>query len=528
MSNNSKDTFQTNELNDKFRQLTDEELPDTKNNNYTSIDLIINQYGYRKEVWLILISVFLCFILNGYLTTSFCSFILAYQKKFSLTNSQISILGTVFFITKFISSFSVGYQTHFLSRIVIIRLALFSCIISSIINALLLTYKILLFNQFINGLSAGIFEIASFNIACEYTPIKYRGWSMLSIWNGYNVGVLFPNLIMLVTMPLHQPEGLRITLLICSGILGLCGLFILAFLKDSPRNDIMNGKYLSAFDLLEKMKGGPLDEEEKDKIIKAIVNNKEENNDIRDIGAKSEAAGIKEVFEGEMRKIGIMLVIICFFGNIINDGFQLVLNLLLEKINNTSQSEEYNVLKENILINTIGLPSNFLIGIFTELKILGRRHTQAIGFFILSIFIFPVFFAPNNAYIYLIFFMFFTCITNMVNVYVSEIYPTKTRDLALGVIQAVGYFGSCISQFVFVYLNDWNFYICPIVFMVLCFVNSVLSMCLKVDTVGRPLDGAVIETKKKENYNAIIELGVKNNSGKDENINTMKLDNEEK
>ena len=69
MSNTSKDTFQTNDLNDKFRQLTDEELPDTKTNNYTSIDLFINQYGYRKEVWLILISVFLCFILNGYLTT---------------------------------------------------------------------------------------------------------------------------------------------------------------------------------------------------------------------------------------------------------------------------------------------------------------------------------------------------------------------------------------------------------------------------------------------------------------------------
>ena len=62
--------------------------------------------------------------------------------------------------------------------------------------------------------------------------------------------------------------------------------------------------------------------------------------------------------------------------------------------------------------------------------------------------------------------------------------------------------------------------------MVLCFVNSVLSMCLKVDTVGRPLDGAVIDTKKKENYNAIIELGVKNN--KDDNINTMKLNNEKK
>ena len=138
-----------------------------------------------------------------------------------------------------------------------------------------------------------------------------------------------------------------------------------------------------------------------------------------------------------------------------------------------------------------------------------------------------IYYLALNLSIYLIFFMFFTCITNMVNVYVSEIYPTKTRDLALGVIQAVGYFGSCISQFIFVYLNDWNFYICPIVFMVLCFVNSVLSMCLKVDTVGRPLDGAVIEEKKKESYNAFIELGVKSNSSI-EDINTMKLDNEEK
>ena len=58
---------------------------------FTILDKIINDYGYGWEVNKIIFSAFLCFILNGYLTTSYCSFMLGFKKKFDLTNNQISL-----------------------------------------------------------------------------------------------------------------------------------------------------------------------------------------------------------------------------------------------------------------------------------------------------------------------------------------------------------------------------------------------------------------------------------------------------
>ena len=43
---------------------------------FTLLDKLINDYGYGWEVNKIIFSAFLCFILNGYLTTSYCSFML--------------------------------------------------------------------------------------------------------------------------------------------------------------------------------------------------------------------------------------------------------------------------------------------------------------------------------------------------------------------------------------------------------------------------------------------------------------------
>lgn len=515
-----KKNLSSNPIKGDFNSLADEEN-NSNDNAKISIDKIINDYGYGWEIWKIIISVFLCFILNGFLTTSFCSFILAYQKLFSLSSGQISILGTLFFITKFISSFTVGYLSHLFNRIYILRASLCIAFASCLFNSFFLSFSILLLIQFFNGICAGVFEITSFNIACEFTPIRFRGWVMLSIWNGYNVGVLFPNLIMYFTMPQHQPEGLNLTLGACSLVILICAVFCFIFLKDSPRNDIVNGKIEDGIKTLEKLtKNKAFTEEEKGEILKSTLQYKRpDNDDIRDIDINKTIGGISAIFSNGMKRTGIILVFICFFGNIINDGFQLVLNLLLEKIEKISINNEYNVLKNNILINTIGLPSNLVLGLFTEFKVLGRRHTQALGFFLLAIVIFPILLVPQKAYICLIFFMFFTCITNMVNVYVSEIYPTKTRDLALGFIQAIGYFGSCVSQFVFVYLTDWNFYICPIIFMILCVCNGILSMSLKIDTYGRPLDSSITPTplfsiEKKEKLNSIVELGIQEEKGK--------------
>ena len=106
--------------------------------------------------------------------------------------------------------------------------------------------------EFINGFFAGIFEITSFNVACEFILLRLGGWILLTIWNGYNVGVLFPNLIMSKTMPKHDPSGLPKTLYLCSLVILFCIVFGCVFYTDSPRNYIFNGKQEEALKILKK------------------------------------------------------------------------------------------------------------------------------------------------------------------------------------------------------------------------------------------------------------------------------------
>jgi hypothetical protein len=122
----------------------------------------------------------------------------------------------------------------------------------------------------------------------------------------------------------------------------------------------------------------------------------------------------------------------------------------------------------------------------------------------------------------------------MVNVYVSEIYPTKSRDLALGVIQATGYFGSCISQYLLVWLNNINVNICPILFLIMCCINSINSLCLKVETAGKPLDdmnnnNQINEKikKDKKKYLNIGDMGVEEKLDEDNGDNSNNNDGKE-
>ena len=465
---------------------------------FTLLDKLINDYGYGWEVNKIIFSAFLCFILNGYLTTSYCSFMLGFKKKFDLTNNQISFIGMGFCLSKFVTNFLIGFLTNLLGRMFVLKFSLIFTFFCNLSISLFCEYKIIVIVEFINGFFAGIFEITSFNVACEFIPVRFRGWILLTIWNGYNVGVLFPNLIMLRTMPEHDPSGLPKTLYLCSLVILLCTIFSCVFYTDSPRNYIINGKNDDAINILKRMKKNDefFTEETKREIYNSVP-----PKTISDFSLSN----YKEVFKHGMFTTGVLLLFICFNGTMINDGFQLVLNLILEKVKQSDKSAHTRtILMENIIINSIALPSNLIVGAFTEFKILGRKYTQSVGFFIMGTVMIPVIINPNFASTFFIFFMFFTCITNMVNVYVSEVYPTKIRDWALGMIQGSGYLGSFIAQYLFVYLNDLNVYYCPILFFVICTLNGFLCSCLKVEPMGKPLD---IHTEKNSFISSKDKLG---------------------
>jgi len=462
---------------------------------FTLLDKLINDYGYGWEVNKIIFSAFLCFILNGYLTTSYCSFMLGFKKKFDLNSNQISLIGMGFCLSKFVTNFSIGFLTNLLGRMFVLKFALIFTFICNLLISLFCEYNVIVIVEFLNGFFAGVFEITSFNVACEFIPVRFRGWILLTIWNGYNVGVLFPNLIMLKTMPDHDPSGLPKTLYLCSLVILLCTVFGCVFYTDSPRNFIINGKRNEAIKILKKMKKDDkyFTEEIKKEIYESVP-----PKTLSDFSLMN----YKEVFEHGMFMTGILLLFICFNGTMINDGFQLVLNLILEKVKQSDKSAHTRtVLMENITINSIALPSNLIMGAFAEFRILGRRNTQSIGYILMGLVMIPVIINPNTASTFFIFFMFFTCITNMVNVYVSEVYPTKIRDWALGMIQGSGYLGSFIAQYLFVYLNDLSVYYCPILFFVICVLNGICCMMLTVEPMGKPLD---IHTKEDDSEKAKI------------------------
>ena len=503
-NNNSKDINSYNNNNSRNIELKEESQRELASfgavdkTQFTILDKIINDYGYGWEVNKIIFSAFLCFILNGYLTTSYCSFMLGFKKKFDLTNNQISFIGMGFCLSKFVTNFLIGFLTNLLGRMFVLKFSLIFTFFCNLSISLFCEYKVIVIVEFINGFFAGIFEITSFNVACEFIPVRFRGWILLTIWNGYNVGVLFPNLIMLKTMPEHDPSGLPKTLYLCSLVILLCTIFSCAFYTDSPRNYIINGKNEDAINILKRMKKNDdfFTEEIKREIYNSVPPKTISNFSL---------SNYKEVFKHGMFTTGVLLLFICFNGTMINDGFQLVLNLILEKVKQSDKSAHTRtILMENIIINSIALPSNLIVGAFTEFKILGRKYTQSVGFFIMGTVMIPVIINPNFASTFFIFFMFFTCITNMVNVYVSEVYPTKIRDWALGMIQGSGYLGSFIAQYLFVYLNDLNVYYCPILFFVICTLNGFLCSCLKVEPMGKPLD---IHTEKNSFISSKDKLG---------------------
>ena len=500
-NNNSKDinSYNNNPRRIELKEESQRELASfgaVDRTQFTILDKIINDYGYGWEVNKIIFSAFLCFILNGYLTTSYCSFMLGFKKKFDLTNNQISFIGMGFCLSKFVTNFLIGFLTNLLGRMFVLKFSLIFTFFCNLSISLFCEYKVIVIVEFINGFFAGIFEITSFNVACEFIPVRFRGWILLTIWNGYNVGVLFPNLIMFKTMPEHDPSGLPKTLYLCSLVILLCTIFSCAFYTDSPRNYIINGKNEEAINILKRMKKNDdfFTEEIKRDIYNSVPPKTISNFSL---------SNYKEVFKHGMFTTGVLLLFICFNGTMINDGFQLVLNLILEKVKQSDKSAHTRtILMENIIINSIALPSNLIVGAFTEFKILGRKYTQSIGFFIMGMVMIPVIINPNFASTFFIFFMFFTCITNMVNVYVSEVYPTKIRDWALGMIQGSGYLGSFIAQYLFVYLNDLNVYYCPILFFITCTLNGFLCSCLKVEPMGKPLDihtenNSIISSKEK-------------------------------
>lgn len=441
------------------------------------IDSIIGEYGYRWQIWKIIIGINLIFIIDGIMSNYFGSMIPAYQALFKLSNEQISLLGLIFFILKFIGSLITGYLAIFIKRLTVIYICSSFLTILTLLHSLFISFPLLIFYRVLIGLFCGIVEPLAMNLLCECLPIRMRGFFLSSVWGGFVMGQLIVNGIMLRTMPNFESSGLAVTFMFSAIISLFCLVFAYLMIRESPRYDLINKNYESAFETLALLKNKEFFTNDVRSII--IIESKNNPTNIE------ESTDFIDLFTPSLRYTTLVLTFLNLLGNLLNDGPVIIMAQFLHSINKTTEGD---TLSQLILGNVLSFISIYCLGLMIEVKFLGRKYTLFSGFILLVPIIIPILIIPKYAFIFYGIYQFLVNNANLIQVYTSEVYSTKVRNFASGYVNAVGYMGSAASQYIFLYLYGINMFL-PFHFMIgVSVASAIFCLFLKVETYHKPLD----------------------------------------
>jgi MFS family permease len=437
------------------------------------IDQIIGKYGYGTNIILYILCAILVISVSGYFTTLFSSTILAYQKLFNLNDNDLMAIATLYFIFKITGSMTVGHITKKISRITVINTALVLLTICNILMGVF--YKNLPWmycSRVLTGFFSGNIETLITNVLCEHLPIHYRGLILTSVWTGWSIGQIIPNLIMLRFMRNFESSGLDKTIILSTFIPLTALIFCLLFLKDSPRHFILKEDYNKGFQILKTYEPN-ITEEMKNVMIKEI---KEGVN-------KQHKGKFRELFYKKFRLLTFCILFLNFMSNMLNDGFALIVNLTLEEIDNS------NILWDAITVIIFSMPSCFIAGVLSDIKWIGRKWCNFMGYLFLCLSLILAVVFPSKISLFLGLYNIFINFGNIVIVtYTSEIYPSKLRDLASSMGFTFSNLGSCSSQMIFIKLHQLSTF-SPYYFIIaVCLVCSMISWVLPYETYRRPLD----------------------------------------
>jgi MFS family permease len=477
-------TFQS--LNEEDNKLIKENVDEKQQDN--DIDAIIDKEGYKFFTYKQLGLVFLLMSVGGMHMTAFSSMIIPFTNMFQIKDWLIKVLSSILFLGVGLGSFVLGRLTNNWTRTFTINLFMSILAIASV--ALSFCSNPILFGivRFILGFCLGILTPVSLNLLTECLPIYLRAFILTSVWLGYFFGQIILEVIMLYVMPDLEIVHITATLLYSSIIPIFCFIMCFFFLEDSPRNLILRNKETEGIEILEKITGRKIDNLAKENIIKKIKEgvNKEFSSDF------------KEIFNSKYLCLTILLSIIWLYNSFILYGPGVVTTLTLKSLGVVKQHSNYTIILEMIKINLFCFPGCILSGLLCEVKFLGRKKSLILVFLLslislILLIIFPnfysLFFGLTQAFVDMGF--------NITSVYSCEVYPTKIRDTALGFLFFSTHLGGTLSQFFYLFINDFGIWIPYYVTIAFVIVNLSLTISLPYETYDKNLDFEY-ENKKDE------------------------------
>ena len=304
--------------------------------------------------------------------------------------------------------------------------------------------------------------------------MHFRGLTLTSVWLGFTFGQLITLCNISIIMPLFEFFKVEKYLISLIPYHLVVFLIVFLFLKDSPRNLLVNGHSEDAFDIIENMLKRDLTHEEKELLKDQVV-------------LENEKDSFYNFYKSEYFSISVVICFIGLIGSMLIYGPMLLSNLEISNKDNGT-SNEGNMAKMVLLVLVSGI-ANPIGGFLTEIEFFGRRRSCASASLIgvLSGLLMIAF--PESKLIFeaILSFSAFLFI-NVFSSYMLELFPTKYRGIAVSMFYTSMRIGGFTSQFIFEFL----FMTTPILpycaYSLLFFTTIILLYLLPYNTSGRPLD----------------------------------------
>lgn len=495
---------------------------------------IVDKGGWNRKTVKSLINAILANIVIGFYLTYFYYIIIPFQKYYDLSDFMVMMISSTNFLGFFFGNLLSGVLSQKFDRKTIIIFAVCGNLICHLLHC---TFRnIIMFTIFrtLSSLFVGFYEILVFSIYCEYLPIYLRGFFLNLMFATYFLGAIFfllickiylPNLNFNPYIPEHF-QDFHAAILQFSIVILLCLVSSIFFMEDSPRNLIMNNQLEKAKEILNFYTEGRINDEDM-KTIARNLKNKGENQ------YYEEKNGISSLFKKRNFFLTIKIMMIFFFLCTSYYGIQSTLTTILKGIGTDSNEIEDNEKSESpinslLIMGSIESLGNFTGAILCEFEFIGRKYLLVImsiisignallGRFVLSKF--EIFMGIGLSASNLT--------QDCLKTYTSEIYPTKIRDLALGINISVMRIAGIFSQFVFFSLTKLHLF--SGIYMFLAFTGCALVTILLLPPDNNKEIDAEVEMSDNESSESETDEILKFNSDDGNNdIKISELKNNEK
>jgi MFS family permease len=343
-------------------------------------------------------------------------------------------------------------------------------------------YYTFLLARSICGLGIGLSMPATYSLAAEITPQRYRSIVINSLFVFFPIGEIY--VIFLVRYYIDTEDGWRIILAL-TGLPCLLSFVLSFFVHESPRFLLGINKYNDAFEVIQVMidqsgkKDLKLTDEVKRELIRETIESK----------VNSIQVDYRILLETEYRYLTYLLWVIFFSVAYVYYGMLYILPQILETIYEAENDTNRDIYSDLIWIALGEIPGFMLAGFLADVPFLGRRYSMALCFIITVAASFACFLIPSMVNLFSsilkasINFPF-----NIVFLYACEAYPTKIRSLGLGVANTFTRFGGAVTPFITQILFSIRYDLPFLSFSVVSFICIFCSIYLPFETRNRKLN----------------------------------------